>query len=105
MDWLEQNLFDPGLSLDLVVKTFGHSTTYWSRRFQNMSGMRFTDLVWKKRVAYVKERLVNSDESIKDIVQSVGYWNISSFARRFKQEEGMTANQWREVERNNSTSK
>ena len=35
----------------------------------------------------------------------VGYWNISSFARRFKQEEGMTANQWREVERNNSTSK
>lgn len=102
MRWLEENICNPNLSLEMIAQEFGHSSTYWSRHFQELSGQRFSDFIWAKRLTLVKQKLRSTDASIKEVVQSVGYWNVASFARRFRKEEGLTINQWRELENRKS---
>ena len=97
MRWLDENMCNPDLSLDMITHRFGYSPAYWSRRIQEIAGIKFSDLIWQRRVMRVKHELSTTSLSIKDIVLRAGYLNVSSFSRRFKQEEGMTVSQWREA--------
>ena len=49
-----------------------------------------------KTLNYVKKFLLReTDDSIQTIVQSVGYIDVSSFMRKFKQVEGVSPGQYR----------
>lgn len=94
--WLEKHLLDPRLSLEMIAGEFGFSTTYWSRYFSEQLGISFNDMVWRRRCDLFQQRLLATDTSIKDLVLEVGYIDVSSFSRRFKQEIGMTPGQYRQ---------
>lgn len=47
------------------------------------------------RIRQAKELLHSTDMTVNDISMSVGYYNASSFIRRFKQHEGVTPNEYR----------
>lgn len=47
------------------------------------------------RIKRAKELLHTTDMSVKEISLSIGYYNVSSFIRRFKQHEGITPNEYR----------
>ena len=95
MDWLQQNLCDPLLSLDMISDAMGYSTAYWSRYFSEELGESFSAYVWRCRLEIVKRELVNGTLPIRDLVIGVGYQDVSSFIRRFKQEVGVTPGQYR----------
>ena len=84
----------------MLSREFGFSQTYWSRRIQELTGMKFRDIIWQRRLEIVKKELRNTALPRKGIVLRAGYCNVSSFSRRFKEEENMTVNQWRDVYRN-----
>lgn len=95
MGWIEENVKDPLLSLNLLSETFGFSQAYWSRYVKEQTGKNFNDLIWTMRCEIVKEQLVRTVLPIKQIVQEAGYIDVSSFARRFKQSEHLTPGQYR----------
>lgn len=95
--WLDENLTNPLLSLEMMTDVFGFSSTYWSRYFSEQLGTPFNDLVWHKRCELFKERLTSTSRPIKGLVNEVGYVDVSSFSRRFKLEEGLTPGQWRQL--------
>lgn len=95
LEWLDDRLCDPELSLELLSDTFGYSTTYWSRLFSDKLGTTFSDYIWRKRLALFKNRLVKGNETIKELVLAVGYLDVSSFTRRFRETEGITPGQYR----------
>lgn len=92
LKWLSEHICAPDLSLCMLVEEFGFSQAYWSRRIQDLTGEKFSDIIWKRRLEIVKRELIESKSSLKEIVLQVGYCNVSSFSRRFKEEENMTVN-------------
>ena len=56
----------------------------------------FTDYLWKLRLDKAKELLRDTEQSIDEISEAVGYLNTSSFRRKFKQDTGLTPSQYRE---------
>ncbi len=99
--WLDDNLTNPLLSLEMMTVDFGFSSTYWSRYFSEQIGTPFNELVWRRRCALFKEQLVATSRPIKALVNEVGYLDVSSFSRRFKLEEGLTPGQWRQLYQKN----
>ena len=95
LQWMTAHICDPNLSLEMLTATFGFSPSYWSRLFTEQIGVSFNDWVWQSRLVLVKDRLLHSDETIRQIIQDVGYGDVSSFSRRFKAEEGITPGQFR----------
>lgn len=94
--WLNQHICDANLSLDLLSDTFGYSPSYWSRTFSDQVGISFGDWVWQERIRIFKDRLLHTNTSIKELVQSIGYTDVSSFTRRFRKEEGLPPGQYRQ---------
>ena len=95
LQWIQEHLCNPNLSLEMLTATFGFSPSYWSRLFTEQIGVSFNDWVWQSRKTIVKDRLIHSDETIRAIIQKVGYTDVPSFSRRFKAEEGMPPGQYR----------
>ncbi|MDF2959323.1 MAG: AraC family transcriptional regulator [Paenibacillus sp.] len=85
------------LNLDEVAERFHLSSSYLSRFFKEQTGFTFTDYVIHLRIEEVKQQLIQSDKPIKEIILNAGYNNVSSFSRRFKQLEGITPGQYREI--------
>ena len=92
---MNAHICDPNLSLEMLTAAFGFSPSYWSRLFTEQIGVSFSDWVWQSRLVMVKDRLLHSDMTIRQIIQDVGYADVSSFSRRFKAEEGMPPGQFR----------
>ena len=55
----------------------------------------FSEYLWTLRLEKAKELLNNTDMSIDEISIAVGYFNTSSFRRKFKQDTGLTPSQYR----------
>lgn len=93
--WMQAHICDPGLSLTMLTEDFGFSVPYWSRLFTEQLGIGFNDWVWQSRLSLAKEKLLHTDLPIRQIVQEIGYTDVSSFSRRFKAEEGIPPSQFR----------
>ena len=92
---MQAHICDPGLSLTMLTEDFGFSVPYWSRLFTEQLGIGFNDWVWQSRLSLAKEKLLRTDLPIRQIVQEIGYTDVSSFSRRFKTEEGIPPSQFR----------
>jgi YesN/AraC family two-component response regulator len=97
LNYMEHNYSDSGLSLDRIASQFGYSIYYWSRFFKEKIGCHFTDHLWRLRVTEAKRQFVTTNKMLKDIVHEVGYTDLTSFSRKFKNEEGITPSQFRKL--------
>lgn len=95
--FMQENYKDANLSLDSLSDRFGYSKYYWSRFFKERIGCHFSAYLWNLRSNEVKKQLASGDKMLKDIVQEVGYVDLTSFSRKFKNEEGITPSQYRKL--------
>ncbi len=92
--YLRKN-FHEDLRLDQVAKTFSLSPAYFSRLFKTRTGNSFRQyLIWL-RVEAAKFLLKESTIPISRVAESVGYHDANHFSVRFKEETGLTPNQFR----------
>ena len=70
-------------------------TARLSLAFKDIMRMSPLEYLTLLRVERSKALLSESDRSIKDIAAAVGYYDSSSFIRRFKQMTGITPLQYR----------
>jgi len=87
------------LSLKLLSDEMNMSMSKINMLLKENLGCSFVQYVSLLRLNEVKRLLRETDDSIQSIVQSVGYIDVSSFMRKFKQMEGMAPGQYRAMHR------
>ncbi|MBQ8189417.1 MAG: helix-turn-helix transcriptional regulator [Lachnospiraceae bacterium] len=92
---IEASYCQPDFSISVLADKFQVSIAYTSRIIKKELGQNFSDYLWALRLEKAKDLLKNTDMSIDEISNSVGYLNTSSFRRKFNQETGITPSQFR----------
>lgn len=97
VEYVQTNFRDNSLSLGQLAEEFDLSYAYVSKTFKAETGQSFLSFVTQLRFAYIKEKLKTTDIPIKDIVLESGYMDVANFMRKFRQLEGMTPGQYRQM--------
>lgn len=83
------------LSLDLLSKVAGLSSTYLSAQFTRVMGYGLREQINRVRVEEAKRLLTATDYSLSDIAVAIGFADQSYFSKVFKKETGLTPSQYR----------
>lgn len=70
----------------------------FSKYFKKVSGLTFSDMVKKLRIAHACRLLEQTDKSVSSIAQQSGYTNLANFNKQFLSELGMTPRTYRNLE-------
>ncbi|MEK4297804.1 AraC family transcriptional regulator [Oceanobacillus sp. FSL W8-0428] len=99
LNYIQLNFDQYDLSLGKIAVEFQLSASYVSRFIKDQTGVNFSEYVQELRMNYVKQQLVKSNDSIKQIVLNVGYKDVANFTRKFKKNVGITPGQYRRFNR------
>lgn len=91
----EQLYLNPDFNVDEALVMLGTNRTYFFKMMTAEFGMKFTDYVNEKRIAYAKQQLETTDKSIVEIAMECGFNDSSYFGRKFKDATGVTPASWR----------
>ena len=92
---IRESYCDPNFSILTLADKFNISSSYMSLLFKQELHMNFSDYLATLRIDRAKELLHTTDMSVDEISGAVGYTNVNSFGRKFKQEVGLTPTQYR----------
>lgn len=87
--------FHKSISLEEVAQTVHLSPYYFSRIFKAEKGCNFVDFLTKVRIDKAKQLLQNPEQTVVRVAAESGYQDASYFCRVFRQEVGVTPNQYR----------
>lgn len=93
--YVDGNLGDVSLSVELLSEKAGYTPNYFSKIFKNASGQNISEYIRQKRIAKAKEMLKNTNDSVNEISKKVGFINPTYFYTVFKKEVGLTPNAYR----------
>ena len=83
------------VTLEDMSKHFNLSEPYISKYFKEKSGETFGDYVKSVRMKKAKTLIKNSNMTIENIANAVGYPNVEHFSRSFKKKFGIAPMQYR----------
>lgn len=95
--YIEENYTDCNLSVAMIAEHFGMHPVYTSRLFKEQTGVGLFEYISKLRIDKSKEILVNTDYTLENVAEQVGYATSRTFARMFKKTEGITPGKYREL--------
>lgn len=78
------------LSLDALADVAAMSRFHWHRVFQAMTGETCAQAVRRLRMLRAAAWLTNKDWSIAEVARRVGYPNMQSFSRAFRESHGVS---------------
>lgn len=93
--YIEDNYTRCDFSIQEVAEHFSMASSSLSIFFKEEKNMNLLDLLISLRMKKAKELLKSTNLPLKTISEMIGYYNTSSFIRRFKSEEGITPNTYR----------
>ncbi|WP_310829637.1 helix-turn-helix domain-containing protein [Paenibacillus pedocola] len=95
-DFVAEHFLDPNLSLTLLSDKFQIPPKYLSQLFKDSIGQNFSDFLIGLRIEHAKKMLRETDDTVQNISQRLGYANPTSFIRVFKKIVGLSPGQYRE---------
>lgn len=102
LQYINQNIDNPEISVAFVGESLDISPAVLGRLFHERMGVTISEYMGAMRHEYIKKVLWQSDLSISEIAQRLGYSQTSSFIRRFKNVEGITPGEYRDKLRESS---
>jgi AraC-like DNA-binding protein len=78
-----------------LAKLSGMSEAHFYRRFRQATGSSPIDLLRRERINHARRRLLQSNDSVKQIAQQVGYNDAFFFSRDFKRYTGLAPTEYR----------
>lgn len=93
-NYIDQH-FTQELDINAYAKEHGYHPVYLISQFSKLKQISPSKRITQKKLALAKELLKNSDMSLQEIVNTVGFYDISYFSRLFKSQEGMTPGAFR----------
>lgn len=97
--FVDQNLYNPNLTIGLLADHFHLSLSYASKIFKRYAGIGFLNYVHIQRVEEAKQLLVTTDMNLNAIAEKIGYYNDIALIRLFKKYTGVTPGKYRELHR------
>ena len=97
MKYLEANCLRCDFSAYEAAGHFEMTLPAFSKYFKEQTGQNVMDYTIHLRMERAKELLRTTALPLKEISEAVGYYNISSFTRRFKLNQGITPSEYRKV--------
>ncbi|GKU30553.1 AraC family transcriptional regulator [Clostridium folliculivorans] len=91
--------FDEDIDLKTLADIEHYNTSYYSEWFKNKMKVSAIEYIQNLRMKKAKELLLNSNFTILQISQMVGYEHNSSFTRVFKYLEKVTPAEFRKIKR------
>lgn len=95
--YINDNYSSCEFSIQEMADYFNISFPNLSQYFKENTGQTILDYVTYLKIEKAKELLTSSNIPLKDIAVDVGYYNVSSFIRRFKQVTGITPGEYRKL--------
>lgn len=92
--YIRENYTDPAFSLQVLADHFHVSNSYLSWFFKQKNGVTVLDYTTQLKME-LATRLLRQGGSLQQVSLQVGYINVSSFIRRFKQTMGMTPGEYK----------
>lgn len=96
-DFIESNLSDPELGINLIAQRLNCSKRYLYDVFDD-GGLTISRYIWMRRLERCKDELVNSDctkRSLTNIALSWGFSSAAHFSKAFKQRFGASPSDFR----------
>lgn len=97
LEYIHENYAENGLCLDMLAEEFSLTSKYLSKVFKDQVGCRFADYVRQLRIKNAKKLLIDTDMTIKEIVNEIGYADTANFIRTFRMFEGVTPGDFRKI--------
>lgn len=94
-EYIDRNFANPDMGLALLSQEFSMSSAYLSRFIKAELGAGILDYVNKRRVEEARRLLKETNMTVKQIAETVGYISDITFIRVFKQYEGTTPGKYR----------
>ncbi|TBL70303.1 helix-turn-helix domain-containing protein [Paenibacillus thalictri] len=98
-DYLEEHYHDPNLSLELAAEAIHISPGYLRKQFKTYYAVSFHDMLKNLRLDKACALLIETDESMAVISESIGMLNTNYFYTLFKKRYGISPAQYREQKR------
>lgn len=95
LQYINSNYTNNSLNLNEVAEKFNVSVFYLSRYIKEHTRTTFTDYLINLRITEAKRLLNTTDMTIKEIVNLIGYTDVSHFTRLFKKIEGLTPGEYK----------
>ncbi|MDI4645093.1 helix-turn-helix domain-containing protein [Cohnella hashimotonis] len=92
---IEQKFQDPNLSQQSIASTVKLTSAYVGKLFKDQCGTTVTEYMNEVRLAHARRLLLQTDDTIADIMDQCGYSNQSYFFRLFKGKFGSTPKEYR----------
>ena len=94
--YIDGRYTDPDLSAQEVADVAGVNKAHLSAIFKENVGKTYIEYVSWVRLEKARELLTTTDMTVGEIVSAVGYYDHSSFRRKFKAQYGMSLNDFRD---------
>lgn len=85
------------ITLQQVSDAIGLNPTYFSGVFKRETGQNFVDYLTQVRIDAAKTLLMQTDGSIGDVAEKVGYLDMKYFYKRFKQATGLSPKEYQKL--------
>ncbi|MEC0226367.1 helix-turn-helix domain-containing protein [Paenibacillus alba] len=97
--YIMQSYSEYDFSVQKIAEHFSLSLSYLSRYYKEQTGRTVMEYLKEVRIEQAKRLLRHTNNSVKEIVQQIGYYDVSSFIRTFKQQVGSTPGEYRKQDK------
>ena len=94
---LRENYINPDFNIQQLADHFNMSQAKISQYFKERTGQNLIDYETELKMERAKQLLRTSKLPLRDIALNVGYYNVTSFIRRFKQIVSLTPGEFRKL--------
>ncbi|MBD2069527.1 helix-turn-helix transcriptional regulator [Leptolyngbya sp. FACHB-671] len=94
--------YHQSISLCDVAKAVGYSPAYLTDLVRRETGQTVNQWIIEHRLTQASRLLLETNQTVSQIAETVGYQHINYFFRQFRHRYGTTPQIWRESQRNSS---
>jgi len=97
IQYINEHYTECNFSVQEIADNFGISSSSLSQLFKKNTGKKVVDYISNLRIEESKRLLVETNLTVKNIVEAVGYHDFASFVRKFKKRVGVTPGRYRSL--------
>lgn len=97
LDYIRKNYRDSNISVTSIADYFEVPAVEMSKMFRKTVGKKIPAVISQVRLEKAKELLLTGQYNMNEIAEETGFGTMRTFLRTYKQAEGMTPSQWREI--------
>lgn len=94
--FIEEEYANPNMSLEYLSSTFNINGKYVSKLFKEETGQKFIDFLIDIRLQAAKRLLTETQASMQEVAEQIGYTSAISFSRVFKKVVGYSPSEFRD---------